>query len=134
MHTSILVVTGTRHELSAISKATVRALLLEWHAEAWGQLTVFVGDAKGVDAAVREWCPDYDAVFDLFKADWDEHGKAAGPIRNTQMVQAAWDSQDAGATVTFLAFPHMLKPSTGTTDCVTKLVRAKIPGRVVLVK
>jgi hypothetical protein len=38
----------------------------------------------------------------LFKADWDKHGKAAGPIRNQQMAQEAdgliafWDGKSRG--------------------------------------
>jgi hypothetical protein len=39
----------------------------------------------------------------IFEADWEEHGKAAGPIRNQQMAQYAdallliWDGESRGS-------------------------------------
>lgn len=53
-------------------------------------------------------------------ADWDTHGKSAGPIRNQQMV-------DLGADVC-LAFP--LPDSRGTRHCMAAAERAGIPVRV----
>jgi hypothetical protein len=50
-------------------------------------------------------------------ADWDRHGKAAGPIRNQEMV-------DLGADVC-LAFP--LGESRGTRHCMAAAKRAGIP-------
>lgn len=56
----------------------------------------------GADAA-GEWYADfYDVPTKLFPADWDKHGRAAGPIRNEQMAEYAdalvafWDGKSRG--------------------------------------
>lgn len=52
---------------------------------------VIQGGAPGADSVASDWV----AVTDLadehlaFPADWDRHGKAAGPIRNQQMIDEA---------------------------------------------
>ena len=56
---------------------------------------------------------------EVHRADWRTHGRAAGPIRNAQMVAA-------GATVC-LAFP--LGESRGTRGCMQLAERAGIPVR-----
>ena len=55
-------------------------------------------------------------------ADWDKRGKAAGPLRNQEMV-------DLGADVC-VAFP--LGESRGTRDCMSRAEGAGIPVRVVV--
>lgn len=50
-------------------------------------VTIIHGGAKGADAlamswAAVNWCPEIE-----FKADWAKHGRAAGPIRNKQMLE-----------------------------------------------
>lgn len=62
------------------------------------------GDAKGADflarCIVKSWykkgCAE--EYFKEFKADWTKHGKAAGPIRNKQML-------DEGKPDLVIAFP-----------------------------
>jgi hypothetical protein len=57
---------------------------------------VYVGDCpRGVDKIVRdklEWVNKHlhvGVTLHVFKADWDQYGKAAGPLRNRAMVEAA---------------------------------------------
>lgn len=45
-------------------------------------------------------------------ANWTRYGRAAGPIRNENLVERAWVQQNAGGKVVVLAFP--LGESTGT--------------------
>lgn len=63
---------------------------------------VIHGGAKGADSMaddwfVVSWCP-----FDVFPADWDQHGKRAGIMRNLDMADAAdaliafWDGESRG--------------------------------------
>lgn len=53
-------------------------------------LVIVVGDATGIDWCVRNWAVRHGFWIneDLFviRANWKEHGKKAGPIRNTEMV------------------------------------------------
>jgi len=69
---------------------------------------VFVGDASGADQMVIDWCNDNNTSYRLYKADWDKHGLAAGPIRNKEMLK------DAGSTATVIAFPG----GKGTENCI----------------
>lgn len=61
------------------------------------------GGARGVDQSASEFArmlTDVDET--VFEPDWDGHGKAAGPIRNSEMAQygdalvAIWDGESSG--------------------------------------
>lgn len=47
------------------------------------------GGAKGVDEQARKYALKHNISFRTFDADWDENGKAAGPIRNAEMANYA---------------------------------------------
>ena len=47
------------------------------------------GGAKGVDEQARNYALKKNISFRTFDADWDKHGKAAGPIRNAKMADYA---------------------------------------------
>jgi predicted Rossmann-fold nucleotide-binding protein len=44
------------------------------------------GGARGVDAWAAMWARSHGIPVETFPADWNAHGKAAGPIRNRQML------------------------------------------------
>lgn len=70
---------------------------------------------SGADHHAQVWADLQPGITaERHPADWNAHGKAAGPIRNQQMV-------DLGADVV-LAFPH--PDSRGTTHCVEAARRA----------
>lgn len=72
----------------------------------------------GADAIAHHWATSVPgATAEPHPAEWDRHGKAAGPIRNQQMV-------DLGADVC-LAF--LLGESRGTRDCMRRAEAAGIP-------
>jgi hypothetical protein len=68
------------------------------------QVTIVVGGAKGLDQIAENLAKSLHLKVDVFYADWDLHGKAAGPIRNQKML-------DSGADL-LVAFPS--KDSKGT--------------------
>lgn len=77
---------------------------------------ILVGDCPtGVDAYVDNWW-----YCDIYRADWDTHGKAAGPIRNRVML-------DEGPDI-LLAFWD--GKSRGTKDCINAAVARGIPVNV----
>jgi len=45
------------------------------------------GDCRGVDHAARDWAMDRGIPTRAYPADWDKHGKKAGPIRNREMAE-----------------------------------------------
>lgn len=74
------------------------------------------GCPTGADAIAGEWIDVMGVKTEVYPADWDKHGRAAGPIRNQQMV-------DLGADVC-LAFP--LGESRGTRHCMKAAEKAGI--------
>jgi hypothetical protein len=82
-------------------------------------LVVVHGAAPGVDSAFAEACDDLGVVHESHPADWDRFGKAAGPIRNEQMVAA-------GAALC-VAVHRDLTGSRGTRHCVGRCLAAGIP-------
>lgn len=89
-------------------------------------MTVVHGAAKGADELAGEWCKTTGKVLWLrvteerHPADWDAHGKAAGPIRNSAMAKLGADL--------CLAFPTA--QSIGTWDMVRKAHAAGIHARI----
>jgi len=47
------------------------------------------GGAKGADSEGERWAKSNGIPVKMFKADWNQYGRAAGPIRNKQMAQYA---------------------------------------------
>ncbi len=89
-----------------------------------GEFVLVHGECPtGADAHATQWWIDrgHPGKLERHPADWRHHGRAAGPIRNQQMV-------DAGADLV-LAFP--LASSRGTIDCVRRARRAAVPVHIV---
>lgn len=74
-----------------------------------------VGDAKGADALVFEWCEEAEIPCQRFEADWKTYGLAAGMIRNGVMLSEKPDY--------LVAFPG----GTGTNGCVKEAKKRWIP-------
>lgn len=47
------------------------------------------GGARGIDRCGESYAEDNQIPIKRFLADWDKHGKAAGPIRNAEMAEYA---------------------------------------------
>jgi hypothetical protein len=47
---------------------------------------LLTGDAHGADHWARSWAKASNVPFKVFRAEWRLHGRAAGPIRNEQML------------------------------------------------
>lgn len=64
---------------------------------------VVCGGAQGVDQLGKFWAYNAGIPTKQFNAHWNEHGKAAGPIRNREMAAYAdalilvWDGQSKGS-------------------------------------
>lgn len=85
------------------------------------------GDAAGADKiadqTVRAWQSMWGGwCIDRYPALWDLHGKAAGPIRNAQMLTE-------GKPDICLAFP--LPGSKGTWDMIRKANEAGVEVRII---
>lgn len=67
-----------------------------------GRYEIVSGGADGVDTLGEQWAEDNDCPVTTFEPDWEDHGKAAGPIRNAEMAEygdmlvAIWDGESRG--------------------------------------
>ncbi len=65
-------------------------------------ITIFSGCANGADTLGERYAKEHGYDIRRFPANWKEHGKAAGPIRNARMVADAniliafWDGSSRG--------------------------------------
>lgn len=81
---------------------------------------VIQGGAKGADTCAREAAQVHKIPYLEFRPKWEDHGKAAGPIRNQQMLTE-------GKPDLVIAFHNDLPSSKGTKDMVTRARKARLP-------
>lgn len=84
---------------------------------------IIEGEARGVDKSSRRIAEHLGLEVAPFPANWDKYGKAAGPIRNQQML-------DEGRPDLVLAFP--MPDSIGTQDMIARARQAGIPVEEVI--
>ncbi len=78
-------------------KRILDAALSEMQAK-HGIAAIIQGAAAGADTLAAEWGRSKGVPVEAFPADWETHRRAAGPIRNKQML-------DEGRPDAVLAFP-----------------------------
>lgn len=71
--------------------------------EEYGTPDVIIeGGARGVDRMAYYYAKDNGIPVKVFPADWNKYGRAAGPIRNSEMAKygthllAFWDGKSRG--------------------------------------
>ena len=79
-------------------------------------LVILVG-ATGIDESARVLAHHYEIVHVVIPARWNEHGKAAGPLRNQYIIDH-WNPQ------MLAAFPG--PDSKGTHDAIRRAMAANI--------
>lgn len=85
--------------------------------------TVIHGACRGVDRLGASAAQDLGFAVEVFPANWNEYGRAAGPIRNRQMLDEKPDL--------VLAFHDNIEESRGTKDCTTEARRRGITVHVI---
>lgn len=80
---------------------------LKYYNELYKVSFTIEGEARGADSLARVAAEQLKIPVMKFPADWDKHGKAAGPIRNQQML-------DEGKPDLVLAFHDNIEQSKGT--------------------
>jgi hypothetical protein len=64
--------------------------------------TIISGGAKGADILAEQYAIENNIELIVFKADWARYGRAAGPIRNKEIINASdyvvafWDGKSKG--------------------------------------
>lgn len=82
------------------------------------------GDCRGADRIAADAAKKMGYEVIAYPADWHTHGKAAGPIRNQQML-------DEGRPELVIAFTDDLSRSRGTADMVRRARLKGVPVRIV---
>ena len=117
----ILLVCGSRDWPRGMFADPIGAAI-EWLAH-MDDPTLIHGNAPGADLAARDYARAHHGRIRIEKypADWQTHGKAAGPIRNQQMI-------DQGCPWVVWAFvTKPLAESRGTADMVRRARASDIP-------
>lgn len=83
---------------------------------------IIEGEARGVDSLARDWAELHAKPVRKFPADWDQFGRSAGPIRNTQMLREGRPD----LVIAFLA-----ADSKGTKDMITQATIAGVDVHIV---
>jgi hypothetical protein len=93
--------------------------------------TVVHGGARGADTLAAEAASAFGWRTEVYRADWDRHGSAAGGIRNQLMVNRGADVCLAFVMPCAKAGCRYPEPhdSHGTADCIARAKRAGIPVR-----
>lgn len=87
---------------------------------------VIHGAARGADSLAHRWAQNRYVAVESYPADWQTHGKAAGPIRNAKMLAE-------GRPDLVVAFPggkgtaHMVKIARAQNIRVLEPTRLKRP-------
>ena len=79
-------------------------------------LTIISGGAKGADSLAGEFATDFDIPIKIYSANWKKYGKAAGVLRNSQIINEATH---------VVAFPSVT--GKGTQDSIKKAKEREIP-------
>lgn len=94
-----------------------------------GSILVHGACPSGADAIADSIATSLGFEVRRHPADWLNHGKAAGTIRNGDMIKAEHPDKQGRFIEYAIAFPTAA--SRGTWDCVRKLAEAKIPTEIV---
>lgn len=86
----ILVCGGRKWTNRVLTFGVLDGYLQQFHLR--GKPIVIVeGGADGADTLAKEWAIKNDVPFEEYPADWSRYGRAAGPIRNQQMLDTGID-------------------------------------------
>lgn len=125
--TTRVLVCGSRDwDDSDIVRAVLDGVLARHKKESHARMLIIEGDASGADRMAGSWAErnPWDTDLLKFPANWELHGKAAGPIRNKQMLIE-------GEPTLVIAFADNLEESKGTNNMVTQAKKAGLPVYVI---
>ena len=128
---SLVIVAGGGRDLLWLP-AQIAAVLL---ARTSGQLVhgLFHGGARGADRAIGRAAFQLGWPVEVLPADWRRHGRAAGPIRNRELLELAisraeaLSSAAAPASVLVLAFPGAAGTDSLVREARRLAARAPVP-------
>lgn len=82
------------------------------------------GGCRGADILAGQVGKELGIPVTVFEADWNLHGKSAGPKRNQQMI-------DEGKPNFVLAFHDNINESKGTKDMINRTIKHNIDYKII---
>lgn len=112
-----LAIVGSRnfHDYQLFLKHVNEALIY-WKLDLYDFEEIVSGGCRGTDLLAERLANDYNVKMTIFSPDWNKHGRAAGILRNNDIVNHA---------NAMIAFPS--KDSVGTYDSIRKAQLKQIP-------
>ena len=89
-----------------------------------GIAKIVSGHANGADKMGERFAAEIGVECLVFPAQWERYGRAAGPIRNQQML-------DEGGVEYGVGFHDKIEESRGTKDMMSRLLKAELPVEIV---
>ena len=89
----------------------------------WGYTEVIEGEARGADTIAREEADRMGFTVDPYPANWGKYYRAAGPIRNREMLDQCPNL--------VLAFHSDISKSKGTANCIKEARKRGIEVKVI---
>jgi hypothetical protein len=80
--------------------------------------SIVTGGARGVDTLAERYAKEIGVPVKIYWPDWTNYGKAAGPIRNKQIIEGAdcviafWDEKSPGTRSSIKIAEDLGKPLT----------------------
>jgi hypothetical protein len=116
-----IVICGDRNWKSAELSGLIETWLLhvlQQYDFAAESVTILTGGCRGVNQTAKEVALYLGMQVQTFSAQWKKYGKAAGPIRNAEMI--------AQEPVLVLGFHRHIENSKGTANCLKQAQEAGI--------
>ena len=124
MNRRMIVCGGSNFNDYSLLESSLNRVLSEYSNDI---IEIISGHAKGADSLGERYALEKGLKCTIFKAEWSKYGRAAGPIRNSQMLEYA---QQKNPTV--IAFWD--GKSHGTKDTITKAKKLNIACEVIMYK
>jgi len=82
---------------------------------------IIEGGARGADSIAQRYARSKGFQVETYKADWGKYNKAAGPIRNQQMLETGVD----------LVIAFQLNNSRGTKDMINRSKMVGVEAKII---
>lgn len=103
MNRRIVVCGGSKFDDYPLLESSLNKIFKEYSNDT---IEIISGHAKGADSLGEKYADEHNLKCTVFEADWKQYGRAAGPIRNSKMLEYAkqenpmvvafWDGESRG--------------------------------------
>ena len=124
MNRRVLVCGGSKFDDYSLLELSLNKILNEYFNDT---IEIVSGHAKGADSLGEKYAQENNLKCTVFNAEWSKYGRAARPIRNSQMLEYA--KQENPLVVAFWD-----GESHGTKDTINKAKKSNIRCEVIMYK